>query len=397
MKSVQTVIIGGGIAGVASAWWLARRGAEGVLLLERESGLGWHSSGLNAGILRCAIDAPETRELALETSQFLARPPQDFTDTPLIDGRGLVVIEGREGLPDPLWVGPLREAGCLQPMSIERLAKLVPEFRPEGGRAWLMPSAGQIDISGLLSGFARGARSAGVEMRFGARCESLITERSGSVTGVELAGGERIEARQVVLAAGAWAGKLGATVGARFPGRPTRRHLFVTRGDKRIQRDWPIIWDDVAGFYAVPEGPGLMACIGDQDDVAPDACRVDPLVRRVLERRLAHSLPNLDGLPIERAWAAMRTVDRRRSTGRGSRPRCSRIVLGCCARGAWNVDLIGRRSSCRRSAHGSPRRPRLGSGARAEERRPCLRAAPHLRSEPASMKSLRYGKALVHP
>ena len=308
MKPIRTLIIGGGIAGVSTAWWLAQRGAEGIVLLEREEGLGWHSSGLNAGILRSAIDAPETRALALETTAFLAAPPQGFCAQPLVDGRGLIVIEGRPGLPIPRWVPALQEAGLVESLELEQLEQLMPLIRPEGTRAWHFPNAGQIDIAGLLGSFAKGARAAGVDLRQGAGVESLLIDSEQVVCGVRLQSGESIEAERVVIAAGAWAGKLGASIGAHFPGRATRRHLFVTRTDTRIHRDWPIVWDDAAGFYALPEGPGLMVCMSDTDDVDPDSCRVDPLIRRTLDRRLAHSLPSLEGIPIERTWAAMRTV-----------------------------------------------------------------------------------------
>ncbi|MFT7676280.1 MAG: D-arginine dehydrogenase [Planctomycetota bacterium] len=308
MKPVSTLIIGGGIAGVSTAWWLAQRGAQGVMLLEREASLGQHSSGLNAGILRTAIEAPETRALALETSAFLANPPQDFCAHTLVDGRGLVVVEGREGLPLPRWAPALQELGLVESLQLDQLEQLMPLFRPEGTRAWHFPSTGQIDIAALLASFAKGARAAGVDMRQSTAVESLIHTDSGAVCGVRLQGGETIEAERVVIAAGAWAGKLGASIGAHFPGRATRRHLFVTRADPRIQRDWPIVWDDAAGFYALPEGPGLMICMSDMDDVDPDSCHVDPLIRRILDRRLAHSLPSLEGIPIERTWAAMRTM-----------------------------------------------------------------------------------------
>lgn len=308
MKPVSTLIIGGGIAGVSTAWWLAQRGAEGVVLLEREASLGRHSSGLNAGILRSAIDAPETRALALETTAFLASPPDGFCGHALVDGRGLIVVEGREGLPLPRWVGPLRELGMVEALELDQLEQLMPVFRPEGTRAWHFPATGQIDISGLLKSFANGARAGGVDIRRGKPVSSLLRDDSDAVCGVRLTDGTSIEAERVVIAAGAWAGKLGASIGAHFPGRATRRHLFVTRADTRIDHDWPVVWDDAAGFYALPDGPGLMVCMSDMDDVDPDSCQVDPLIRRILDRRLAHSLPSLEGIPIERTWAAMRTM-----------------------------------------------------------------------------------------
>ena len=62
--------------------------------------------------------------------------------------------------------------------------------------------------------------------------------------GVELEGGEVLEAGRVVVATGGWAGQLARTAGAAFPARPTRRHLFVTLPDAKVDPNAPVIWDD---------------------------------------------------------------------------------------------------------------------------------------------------------
>ncbi|NUN53558.1 MAG: FAD-dependent oxidoreductase, partial [Planctomycetaceae bacterium] len=48
-RTAPCVVVGGGIAGVALAAHLARLGMEGVVLLERESGLGEGATSRSAG------------------------------------------------------------------------------------------------------------------------------------------------------------------------------------------------------------------------------------------------------------------------------------------------------------------------------------------------------------
>src|SRR5574337_1052520 len=46
-RGASVVIVGGGVTGLSSAWWLARSGAD-VLVLERGI-VGWEASGRNGG------------------------------------------------------------------------------------------------------------------------------------------------------------------------------------------------------------------------------------------------------------------------------------------------------------------------------------------------------------
>ena len=48
--SCDVAIVGGGFAGAATAWWIARRGGADVVMLERESSPGRQASGRGAGM-----------------------------------------------------------------------------------------------------------------------------------------------------------------------------------------------------------------------------------------------------------------------------------------------------------------------------------------------------------
>ena len=85
MSDEGILIIGGGIAGTATAWHLAERGARGVILLEREQDFGAHATAQNAAILRTFTEDDATTALAHETAALLVDPPHGFTDVPLLD------------------------------------------------------------------------------------------------------------------------------------------------------------------------------------------------------------------------------------------------------------------------------------------------------------------------
>jgi D-arginine dehydrogenase len=310
-KEHSILIVGGGVAGLATAWQLARRGQGDVLLLEREEQLGSHSSALNAAILRTLSGDPITTRIARASAEFLRHPPEGFSEVPLVDPRGLVLVAGSEaaaGLRARVeTLGP--DAKVLE-VSPEGLHAMAPAYAGRVAAAFHFPEEGQIDIAALMQGFARGARRGGVDVRTRAAVSELLCE-GGRVSGVRLASGERLRAATTVIAAGGWAGALGRAAGSRVRLRPTRRHLMVTAPHAAVDRRWPVVWrlgDDE--FYCRPESGGMLLCACDFTDVEPDRCRVDADVRDSIAEKTARQLPALAEAGAAHFWCGMRTVTR---------------------------------------------------------------------------------------
>ena len=135
----ETLILGGGIAGLSIARALARssdqRAGSGVPLLEAEPTFGVHSSGLNAAILRTAIDAPATRALALTTAEELRNPPEDLGGRSFVDERGLVLLEGAPDAPAPRWLADHEARGAIESLTLEQAAERLPGAGDSRGRA----------------------------------------------------------------------------------------------------------------------------------------------------------------------------------------------------------------------------------------------------------------------
>lgn len=305
MSSPDFLIVGGGIAGAATAWFLAQRHAGTVLVLDRETELGAHSTAKNAGILRTWIADPVTRALAEESLHFLLDPPIGFAEVPLIDPCGLVLAIPDEQLAEFEAFAGRRPGGAIA-LDESAFRDLLPHVAWKPGRWFLIPGDGRLDAAAIHAAFVSGARRAGVEFRTGADARALATQ-SGRVVGVQLADGTLLRADRTVLAAGGWAGQLGRAAGSPIHLHPRRRHLLVTAIDERIDPRWPVIWSDRDKFYARPESGGMLICACDESEVDPDACDVQPEVLDQIAARAESHLPRFADAGAAHYWCGMRT------------------------------------------------------------------------------------------
>jgi len=303
----RLVIIGGGVAGAATAYFLARGGARDVVLVERAHQLGTESSGKNAAILRTLTGDPVTDALARRGKQFLCSPPRGFAEHPLVDPCGLVLTADAAGADElRAWFGTGGRAAGGQPLEPERVRALVPHLGPSPEAAYAFPAEGRIDVAALMEGLERGARAGGVAIETGAEVTELVARR-GRVAGVRLAGGAELAAERTVLAAGAWVVGLARRAGSRIELRPTRRHLLVTAPDPAVDPRWPVLWHHGDSFYARPESGGMLLCGCDQSPVDPDHCTVDADVREAIAAKVARYLPGLADAGAAHFWAGLRT------------------------------------------------------------------------------------------
>ena len=314
-EHIRFLIIGGGIAGLSTAWHLSRLGeGERTVLLEAEAHLASHSSAVNAAILRSLAEDSISTAIGQRSARFLREPPAGFSEAPLVDAFGLLLAAGPERAEDlASWVSAMEpsEASHCEPLDADEVLRRAPWFSGDVKQGFWFPEEGRIDIGALVAGFARGARQGGVQIRRGVRVARLLEEH-GRVIGARLSSGEEIRAETCVLAAGGWAGALGAAAGSKLRLRPTRRHLMVTAPQADLDRAWPVLWyfgsSEEGEFYCRPEGGGFLLCACDITDVDPERYDVDVEVRRLIASKASRYLPDLRDARAAHFWCGVRTL-----------------------------------------------------------------------------------------
>lgn len=209
MRTVDYLIIGAGIVGITIALELKKRYPEAkVMLLDKESELGKHSSGRNSGVLHSGIYYPPgtlkaqvCRQGAIEMKEFHREHQLKLREC----GKVLVVAQ----LQDANQLDLLAERATQQGIAIEQLDEqqlrvMEPEARSVTGRAIFVPSTAVGDPIGVMRTLNNSLAANNIELRVASR----ITKVGDEAREVHLQSGEAIRYGHVINTAGLNADKV---------------------------------------------------------------------------------------------------------------------------------------------------------------------------------------------
>lgn len=318
-EEVDVLVVGAGIVGLSTAYWLARSGRRPPRLIVLEAdGVASHASGRNAGFLMTGTAEPFTvLEHAMGEASTRRLWELSSENRELL--RGELLDTGRidcEFTPEGSWIAALadlpeqerelRESG-------EKLAALgfLLEWREAAevrrasgsdrlGGALFQPRDGGLDPARLCRGIARLVREAGGEVRTGVRVRGL--EPDGERVRVVTDSGH-LRAGAVVLALNAYAPALIPHLSGEV--RPVRGQMLATIPGPR---DLPGVWyvnDGYEYLRQLPDGTLVLGgCrwaareteVGYQE--APTG-----VVQGALERFLREAFPRFADRPVAHRWA----------------------------------------------------------------------------------------------
>lgn len=301
----DVIVIGAGIAGASVADALAPECR--VVVLERESQPGYHTTGRSAALFAPVYGPAPIRALTRASATFMAGPPEGFADSPILTPRGALFMAREDQLPDLNDLhDELRAEGNFEELDNDGIRRLHPLVREGYAAAGIYDENCQdIDVATLHQGFLRRARARGCTVVTNAEVMALD----------ELADGWRVrtpagtfEAPCVVNAAGAWADELGKMAGAEPIGLvPKRRTAMQVAAPSGVEIEhWPIAVDVSEEFYVKPVAQQLLLSPANEDpevpcDVQPDEMDIAICVDRV-ERAF-----DLRVSRIETRWAGLRS------------------------------------------------------------------------------------------
>lgn len=300
----RVVIVGAGIVGLYTSYYLARAGAGPILVLDRGF-LSSGASGRNGGGVRQQWETRATVRLAREAIReyrrfgaefgyniwfrqggylFLAGSPEEFERL-----REVHRVVASEGLESRL-VDPSAAAEIVPGLATDRIVGA--SFLDTDGTLYPFPA---------LWGVYERALSLGVEVALGVEATGVQTER-GRLSAVATSAGA-IGADVVVNAAGGWSAEFSRRCGLASPNVATRHEILATEPLKPFLDPMLIRLSDglyvsqtmrgeLVGGLTVPHRPGTEGGMSSSLEFLP-----------AMARALVDLLPRASTLGVLRAWS----------------------------------------------------------------------------------------------
>ena len=303
----DVVVVGGGIAGVSTAYFLGEAGFKCVVV-ERDS-VGSHASGFAYGGLSSLVGPGPTLPVAAEgmrlhrqLSQSL--PEETGTNIEFRDRPSLSLAfseEETEAAKDGLAWKQVQEGYAVRWLGPEEVGSVEPQASSNTFGGVYVEGTAHVEPYRLMLALTQASEKRRATIVTG-RVTGLMRQ-GDRVTGVTLEDGE-IAAPHVVLAMGPWAEAASPWLGLPIPIRPLKGQILRLRASGppiRCSLSW-------GGYYATTKPDGLVwAGTTEEEEVGFDE-RTTSEAREQITRSLLRMAPSLTDAELVRQTACLRPI-----------------------------------------------------------------------------------------
>lgn len=305
----DVVIIGGGIVGIAAAYYLAAMGVRSTVI--EKDGIASHASGFAYGGLSGGITAgPQPNTAIIEYSMglypALAGTLADETDIdiqyqdrPLLRlalsddeaaalTRNLDWQQARRGYKVE-WLDPAAARG------------LEPRISPETVGALHVEGGSDVEPYRLTLALAQSAEKRGAVIRTGE--VTAVHHHGGKLTDVTL-GSEQVTCGAVLVAMGPWSAQAESWFGVRLPVRPLKGQIIRLRAGGA---PYALSIGHGSNYAMTKPSDGLVWCGTTEEEVGFDESRTTQARDRIVESTL-RMLPALEDAELILQTACLRPV-----------------------------------------------------------------------------------------
>jgi sarcosine oxidase subunit beta len=301
----RVVIIGGGVIGTATAFYLAKSGIRNVAVLEKDY-LSSGSTGRCGGGIRQQWSERMNVRLAMRSVDHFKRFESEVGfDIEYFQGGYLLLAYTEEevSLFEKNTKMQQEEGLNVVLLSREETAKIFPFINLTNVEAAAYcPSDGHANPHLTTFAYARAAQRMGVDILTHTSVKRILTE-NGRITGVLTDRGE-IEAEVVVNAAGGYSHEVGRMAGIDLPTESYRHQIFVTEPLEHFMD--PLVISFEKNFYIRQTKSGNFI-MGQGDRTELPGHDITPTWRflREMTGKMPVFFPFLSDMRILRHWAGL--------------------------------------------------------------------------------------------
>ncbi len=309
-QKADAVVIGGGIIGVAVAFYLARENYGKIVLVEKQPVLGAEATSKAAGGIRAQFSTKVNIEMSLLSEEIFARFEDETGHPGLFDQVGyMFLLEHQADIEAFEKAYALQKSLGLpvQMLSPEEIPEIAPHVNLNGvKKATFCKNDGLGDPHEFLTGYEKGARARGVEIM--ADCEVTGIDIQGeTITTVRTSRGD-ISTPTIINCAGPFAKLIGDMAGVEVKVEPVRRQIVTTGPLGFVRPDFPMVVSVSSGLYCHKESQGMLLGWADRSVAPSFDVSVDPDYTDTILEKALDLVPQLEEAEVANQWAGLYEV-----------------------------------------------------------------------------------------
>jgi len=304
-RSADVVVIGAGVIGAATGYYLAKQGLN-VLVLERDFPCAG-STGRCIGGIRAQFSHDLTIRVMMESVRMFRSLGDELgEDVEWYQGGYLFLAYDNKRKQAFLDAIAIQKTYGLNVSYItpDECEKIAPGLNPTGllGGAYC-PTDGQANPFKVTYGYLEGIKRLGGGLVAG--CDVKQVNRSGDmVVSVTDARGDEYACGKLLNAAGCWADEVGALAGVKVPVTADRHESLVTEAVERVFSPMLVDYRSDGCYFVQHSGTGHFIGCYTPVKLVPGH-NVDTTDEFITEmpRRMVRLVPKLAGVKVLRQWA----------------------------------------------------------------------------------------------
>lgn len=337
-EAFDVIVVGAGAIGATTAYFLREEGLRVCLVDKGPAGreASWASAGMIQPYGSSKSDSWPSRAALLSRALYDELEPRLFEETGRragYGGEGGLILAFDPDEADRLAQGVRGQAGDDFPavfLSAAEARKREPGLPDEVAGAVLLPAHRFLDARAYTAVVAEAARRKGVVVREGFPVTGLVWDGK-KVVGAQ-SGSEKLQGGTVVVAAGAWAGKVDPRLP--MPIQPVHGQIIALEGPPRGLRH--NIQRSGSGGYITPRADGRILAGATSEDFGYEK-KVTPSGLRALAGVVRDLMPHLSDRRVLDSWSGLRPGSPDGLPAIGPDPRAGGGLLWAAGHGGYGM------------------------------------------------------------